>query len=218
MRPRQSTHTVHCCKMSYSKDYPPEKSTYRNEQHTEAPPPTYDQGYSTNPFYRGPDGPPAAHAYPPASGYDREPPYTGAGSSGYYSSHGHTIPPQPSPSGSSSSRVGGFVQGLSGSSPETLLNPPPPSFSRAPQSQFPYTPFPTCVVTTIGKGLDSGFPMLPPPTQVQPHPFMTHDVNEEDWTRFLGDLKKAGTLSPMNRIVAGVAPMAMGVGFIGGES
>ena len=34
--------------------------------------------------------------------------------------------------------------------------------------------------------------------------------------RFLGDVKIAGSLSPMNRIVAGVAPLAFGLGIVGG--
>lgn len=110
---------------------------------------------------------------------------------------------------------------LTGSQPSDLLNPPPPSFSRFPQQNFPYTPFHTVVHISLGATLDKGFPMMPPPTAAgQPHPFMTHDVNEEDWTRLLGDLKKAGTLSPMNKILAGVAPMVIlpGIGFVGGMS
>ncbi|EKM56388.1 uncharacterized protein PHACADRAFT_253472 [Phanerochaete carnosa HHB-10118-sp] len=67
----------------------------------------------------------------------------------------------------------------------------------------------------LGTTLDKGFSAIPPDAGVRPHPFATHDVCEEDWTRFVGDLRKAGKLSPMNRIVAGVAPMAMGIGLAG---
>jgi len=68
---------------------------------------------------------------------------------------------------------------------------------------------------SLGTTLDKGFSTVPPGTAVQPHPFVTHDVCEEDWTRFVGDLQKVGKLSPMNKIVAGVAPMAMGIGLAG---
>lgn len=128
---------------------------------------------------------------------------------------------QTSPGQSSSSSGGGFMSRLTGSQPSDLLNPPPPSFSRPPQQTFPYTPFRTVVHISFGATLDKGFPTMPPPAAAgQPHPFMTHDVTEEDWTRFLSDLKKAGTLSPMNKILAGVAPMVIlpGIGFVGGTS
>lgn len=153
-------------------------------------------------------------------------PYTTGG--GYLQASSSRQAPYPSPpagqtspgqSGSNSS--GGFMSRLTGSQPSDLLNPPPPSFSRPPQQNFPYTPFHTVVHISLGATLDKGFPMMPPPAVGgQPHPFMTHDVNEEDWTRLLGDLKKAGTLSPMNKILAGVAPMVIlpGIGFVGGMS
>lgn len=151
-------------------------------------------------------------------------PYTAGG--GYLQASSSRQAPYPSPpSGqtspgqSSSSSSGGFMSRLTGSQPSDLLNPPPPSFSRPPQQNFPYTPFHTVVHISLGATLDKGFPMMPPPAAAgQPHPFMTHDVNEEDWTRLLGDLKKAGTLSPMNKILAGVAPMVIlpGIGFVGG--
>lgn len=72
-------------------------------------------------------------------------------------------------------------------------------------------------MTALGLGttLDKGFSAVPPAIGVHPHPFVTHDVCEEDWTRFVGDLQKEGKLSPMNKIVAGVAPMAMGIGLAG---
>lgn len=103
----------------------------------------------------------------------------------------------------------------SSSAPTDVLNPPPPSFSRAPGNNFPYSPFPPCVLHGIGETLDQGFPVVPPPSTVQPHPFATHDVKEEDWARILGDLKSVSSLSIGQKIGAGVAPMAMGVGFVG---
>jgi hypothetical protein len=34
-----------------------------------------------------------------------------------------------------------------------------------------------------GKHLDDGFPVVPPPSPVQPHPFSSRDVREVDWIR-----------------------------------
>lgn len=102
------------------------------------------------------------------------------------------------------------------SSPSDLLNPPPPSFSRPPQSGFPYGPFPLLAHFSQGTGIDGGFASMPPPTHVDPHPFATHDVNEEDWARFLDDTRRAGSLSPLNKFAVGAVPFAVGIGIIGG--
>ena len=58
--------------------------------------------------------------------------------------------------------------------------------------------------------------MLPPPATGTGtvHPFVSHDVLEEDWVRFLGDLGQLGKLSGANRVVAGVAPAMLGVGLL----
>ncbi|GJE93686.1 hypothetical protein PsYK624_098460 [Phanerochaete sordida] len=74
----------------------------------------------------------------------------------------------------------------------------PPSFSRTPQPQFPYSPFPPLVAVSFDKHLDRGFPLAPPPSQLNPHPFMAHDVSEVDWTSFLGDIQQAGVNTNAN--------------------
>ncbi|KAH9849015.1 hypothetical protein C2E23DRAFT_738357 [Lenzites betulinus] len=101
-----------------------------------------------------------------------------------------------------------------GKSPAKLLEPPPPSFTRIPPPTLPYGDFPD--MELIGKGtmLDQGFPYIAPYCAQMPHPFVMHDVNESDWRHFLHDIRIAGSLSPTNRIVSGVLPMAFGVGFI----
>ncbi len=104
-----------------------------------------------------------------------------------------------------------------GKDPKTLLNPPPPSFGRAP-APAPYSMFPAMVLIGKGNTLDRGFPYIPPDSPLVPHPFVTHDVNEQDWRRFLHDMRVAGSLSPMNRVVAGLAPLALGIGIIFGMS
>ena len=120
--------------------------------------------------------------------------------------------PRAQPGGSGGGMMGRFAPGAS---PADILSAPPPGFNRAPPTSVSYAPFPPCSLLSLSKELASGFPPLAPPAAVSPHPFAAHDVKEEDWTRFLGDVKRAGALSPMNRIVANVAPMAMGIGLVG---
>ncbi|KAI0088982.1 hypothetical protein BDY19DRAFT_875756, partial [Irpex rosettiformis] len=98
-----------------------------------------------------------------------------------------------------------------------LLNPPPPCFTRAPPHHELMTqPFQPISVISIESQLDKGFPSMAPPSPAQTHPFVVHDVQEEDWTRLLNDVKAAGRISPLNRIMAGVAPAVVGVGIFPG--
>ena len=59
---------------------------------------------------------------------------------------------------------------------------PPPMWQRPPP-QLPYGAFPPMCLISNDKNLTSGFPELPPPCQLNPHPFATHDVTAEDWKR-----------------------------------
>lgn len=93
----------------------------------------------------------------------------------------------------------------------SLLDPPPQQFLRAPRTDMPYGPFAPAALTSLDAKLDKGFPPLAPPTMSAPHPFATHDVVEDDWQRFLNDVKVASTLSTIDKVKMGVAPMAMGV-------
>ena len=61
-------------------------------------------------------------------------------------------------------------------------DPPPPSFLRQPPKNLPYDSFQPMFLIANGKFLDKGFPLIAPPSAAQPHPFASHDVNEEDWT------------------------------------
>ena len=73
----------------------------------------------------------------------------------------------------------------------------------------------------MGKGdtLDKGFPYASPACEMDgPHPFVTHDVAEDDWVRFLADVQGAGGLEPVNAVVAGAAPTVAVAGLLGGES
>lgn len=95
----------------------------------------------------------------------------------------------------------GMLANAGADSSRDVLSTPPPSFSRAPQPQFPYSPFPPLVVLSLDKSLAHGFPTIPPASHVQPHPFMAHDVNEDDWTQFLRNIHQVGTTtSPMSNV------------------
>lgn len=184
---------------------------------TAGPPHSRDRGQDHLPAgpYQPPPGPPNqgyGQPYPPAGGYNppQGAPYDayGAGAANQY--YGQQ---QQEQAGAYASAAGPSSRGPSSSNPNA---PTPPSFSRTPQPHFGYPPFPPCTATSLGSELSSGFPVLPPPCYVQPHPFTTHDVSEEDWARFLDDVRRAGASG--NKFVASVAPVMRGVGLISGES
>lgn len=55
-------------------------------------------------------------------------------------------------------------------------------YQRPAPPSLPYS-FPPMYLTANGRHLDQGFPLMPPPSLVQPHPFASHDVNELDWNQ-----------------------------------
>lgn len=114
--------------------------------------------------------------------------------------------------------LGSLKQFLPGDKVSALFDPPPPSFQRPPRPDLPYAPFAQTPLMTAGSELDKGFPLIAPPSTTVPHPFVTHDVGEEDWLRFLYDAKTASKLSPVDRVKSTVAPMAMqmsiGIGYL----
>ena len=79
------------------------------------------------------------------------------------------------------------------SSPTYPLDNTPSSFSRAvpPTLDWFYSNestsqhFPPLVLHSKGNKLEEGFYLIPPPTDVQPHPFAQRDVNEMDWTKYV---------------------------------
>ncbi|KAJ3522794.1 hypothetical protein NM688_g8824 [Phlebia brevispora] len=102
-----------------------------------------------------------------------------------------------------------------GADPISILNPPPPCFSRVPPTSLSYETFRPCILLSLSNELDKGFPAIIPPSSAEAHPFILHDVREEDWIRFLRDIQRAGSLSPMNRFVAGAVPITFGLGYPG---
>ncbi|GBE87346.1 hypothetical protein SCP_1100210 [Sparassis crispa] len=66
----------------------------------------------------------------------------------------------------------------------------PSSFSRPAPSTIAYAPFRITAHEGFSVNLGHGFPVLPPPDS----PFADHDVVQNDWARFLTDIKRAGSL------------------------
>ncbi|KAG2348066.1 hypothetical protein BDR05DRAFT_926913 [Suillus weaverae] len=93
---------------------------------------------------------------------------------------------------------------------------PPPMWHRQPPQHLPRNQFPPMCLISNGTDLSKGFPELPPPCQLCVHPFAAHDIMEEDWKRFLADIKKAGSLSAGQRIKSNAIPFLTGVGLVGG--
>lgn len=103
--------------------------------------------------------------------------------------------PPPSPVASSSSSV-----------PSQIA---PPSFHRPPPIDLPYSNFPPIALYTTDNSLNGGFPRKAPGTIVQPHPFATHDVRQEDWLWFLSQVKGAANAAGMDfTSIPGVTPVA----------
>ncbi|KAG2075376.1 hypothetical protein BDR04DRAFT_1091555 [Suillus decipiens] len=93
---------------------------------------------------------------------------------------------------------------------------PPPMWQRQPPQHLSRDQFPPLCLISNGTDLSKGFPELPPPCQLCVHPFATHDILEEDWKRFLADIKKAGSLSGGQRVKSNVIPLIAGAGLISG--
>ncbi|KAG1722565.1 hypothetical protein EDB19DRAFT_1767292 [Suillus lakei] len=93
---------------------------------------------------------------------------------------------------------------------------PPPMWQRQPPQHLPHDQFPPMCLISNGPDLSKGFPDVPPPCQLCAHPFATHDIMEDDWKRFLADVKKAGSLSGGQRLKSNVVPLMTGIGLIGG--
>ena len=72
------------------------------------------------------------------------------------------------------------------STTENAMSVPRPlaPFSRAPSQNAMYPSFPPMFLVATGKTLDKGFPYASPPSSSNPHPFVSHDINEGDWTRY----------------------------------
>ncbi|EPQ54623.1 hypothetical protein GLOTRDRAFT_129977 [Gloeophyllum trabeum ATCC 11539] len=192
-------------------------------------PPSYERAaHGRNPNYEGwqsgpvdyhregvspqmsypPSYPPAQeNGFPSQQGYDPSPHQPGPQAA-------HDWTGQPPPEQSPGFSLSSITKIFSGSS-SNPLDPPPPCFSRPPPHNVSYEPFQTMVSYGLGKEIRDGFTQLPPPSMLQPHPFASHDIQEDDWHRFLSDVKKAGELSTRENITAAVLPLTMNIGLTG---
>jgi len=89
-------------------------------------------------------------------------------------------------------------------------------WQRQPPQHLRYDQFPPLCLISNQTDLSKGFPEVAPPCQLCVHPFVTHDISEEDWKRFLADIKKAGSLSAGQRIKSNAIPLITGASLIGG--
>ncbi|KAH7920416.1 hypothetical protein BV22DRAFT_1039900 [Leucogyrophana mollusca] len=206
---------------------------FGQQQQAYQPPPGPPQGYQSQPStaYHDQKGPGGYQPYQqgPSSSYDRSvggaagyqpyqqgpyqqgPPPADALHPYYNQTPGAGPSPQPGASSQADRGAGGMSLGSFFGD-----KGPPPMWQRQPPPNLPYNQFPSMCLISNGKELSKGFPELPPPCQFSPHPFSTHDVTEDDWKRFLADVKKAGSLSGAQRIKSNVIPMVTGMSLIGG--
>lgn len=112
----------------------------------------------------------------------------------------------------------GFKLPTSSDELAALLNPPPPSFERPRAGNVPYSPFEPTSLLGISTDLTRSFPLIAPPyANAAEHPFATHDVTEQDWSRFLRDVEAASELSKWERIITRVnlpAVLALSIGLV----
>ncbi|KAI0826273.1 hypothetical protein BC629DRAFT_66135 [Irpex lacteus] len=127
------------------------------------------------------------------------------------------VPTSDASRSSSSASTHGLKSKFMGNTASDIFESPPPGFSRPPpHNDLMYAPFPVFSHISAESSLEKGFPSLIPPSSCQPHPFIVHDVRQEDWERLLNDIKVVSKLSGMDKVISNVAPMVMGVGFLGG--
>jgi hypothetical protein len=179
--------------------YPPPTQDYTSRDGAPALAPGQSTSYTPPSQYQAPPPPqgyyPAPEAPPPDYGYAQSHPDT---KSAYDQKGDETwiAPPSNNPydapllapdaGPSSSTSPDGNKSGIMVSLGAFFGNKgPPPMWQRQPPApgQLPYDAFPPMCLISNGKDLPSGFPELPPPCQMNPHPFVTHDVAAEDWKR-----------------------------------
>ncbi|KAI0646655.1 hypothetical protein C8Q79DRAFT_1010244 [Trametes meyenii] len=78
-----------------------------------------------------------------------------------------------------------------------------------------YGPFETVRVPSMGPQLSNGFATGLPASTMQPHPFSTRNVTEDEWQRFLGEVKAAGAHSGQD-IAKNHLPVIRGRGILTG--
>ncbi|KAJ7358242.1 hypothetical protein DFH08DRAFT_848111 [Mycena albidolilacea] len=91
---------------------------------------------------------------------------------------------------------------------------PVASFTRPAPINLERTPFQPMFLFADGNSLGNGFPNVLPPSTNQPHPFFVHDINETDWTTFLGDMQRAARLTEKDTRTAYCVPVVSSIPII----
>ncbi|KAH8817745.1 hypothetical protein DL96DRAFT_1623226 [Flagelloscypha sp. PMI_526] len=77
------------------------------------------------------------------------------------------------------------------------------SWNRPPPAGLPNLSFePTFLTPQVRNSLSKGFPASPPPTDLLPHPFVTHNVTELDWQNFVDHIAEGAKLTKKEREIA----------------
>ncbi|KAF4580402.1 hypothetical protein EYR40_003118 [Pleurotus pulmonarius] len=98
--------------------------------------------------------------------------------------------------------------------PSATIDASPPAFSRLPSQEAAYPTFPAIYLISNGKHITKGFPLVPPPSSNEYHPFTTHDVTQEDWQSFVSDINQAAELTPKDKMQAYSLPFISIVPFV----
>ncbi|KAF9653738.1 hypothetical protein BDM02DRAFT_1673500 [Thelephora ganbajun] len=92
------------------------------------------------------------------------------------------------------------------SSSKNPLDPPPKMFRRPAPGHYAYIKFLPMSVLAVSDKLQDGFALIPPVTTPgEQHPFVSHDVTQDDWHKFLKDFQKTAHLSASDRLFQGMA-------------
>lgn len=79
-------------------------------------------------------------------------------------------------------------------------------FKRPAPGHYAYVQFRPLSVLAVSEKLQDGFALLPPVTTPgEAHPFISHDITEEDWQKFLKDFQKTAHLSASDRLFQGIS-------------
>lgn len=100
----------------------------------------------------------------------------GPGERGYFDSAMQMAGVQQPPPGPDDSERGWFT------SSKNPLDPPPNMFKRPPPGHYSYIKFRPVSVLAVSDRLQDGFALIPPVTVPgEQHPFVSHDITEDDW-------------------------------------
>jgi len=112
---------------------------------------------------------------------------------------------------SSKSMIDKISEGFNGKDP---LDPLPEQFKRS-VGHIDASPFPPLTLVSKKNTLGEGFPHLAPAAAVPllSHPFISHDIQEDDWQRFLENIMTVAKLTGRERVRAHLITHSMDLMF-----